>query len=245
MKFLLLGAIQGLTEFLPVSSSGHLYLLKQLLHIEGHLLAFFIFLHLATLLAIGIFLRKQIWAALFNKKLLISIIVITAVTAVIGISIDFFIKRFFENKYFVPLCLLINAGILLSIRNISAKRKCQDITLKDALILGLLQGIAILPGISRSGITICGFLKRGFAPTESFALSFLIAVPIMSGTFILKLRPLLNMQITYGQMTGGFLAAFILGIAALAVVKRSLLKARFNTFGYYCLLLALVSFVFL
>lgn len=240
MKFLLFGIIQGVTEFLPISSSGHLYLLKKIFGVSENLLSFFIILHLATLLAIAIFFQKQIKKLLFSK-ILPHILIITAITAGLGLMIKRFLSPFFEYKYFIPSCILINAVILLSIKKFSAKKNSQDIRLKDSLILGILQGLAVLPGISRSGITISGLLKRGFKAKDSFTLSFLMAIPIISGVTLLELKEICSLNIGKSNIFLSFSAALIFGIFTLQIIKKMLIKAKFQNFGYYCLILFIAS----
>ena len=243
MEIIFLGIIQGLTEFLPISSSGHLYLMKNYLGMSGNLLPFFVFLHFVTLLAICIFLHKEIIEASKDKKLLIHIGIITGLTAAIGIVIDIFVKNLFDSRYFVSFFLLLNAGILLTTRNMSEKRGRNAFKLKDALILGVLQGFAVLPGISRSGITIAGLLKRGFKAKEAFALSFLMAIPIISAVSLLKIKEFLNSGFPVADMVKGGIAAFLFGILALFIVRKMLISKNFDKFGYYCLIIAFLSLI--
>lgn len=241
MKFLLLGITQGFTEFLPVSSSGHLYILKHIFNIPTDLLPFFTFLHIATLSAIVMFLWKKILALFTDVRLLMHIGLITIITAALGITIDIFLRTLFENKFFVPLCLLINGGILLTMREATQARELKDLTIKDSIIIGVLQGIAIFPGISRSGITIVGIIKRGFKPQEAFALSFLMAIPAIIGAFLLKSKHLFDSGLTGQQLCAGFFAALICGIISLQIVKKSLISKKFSKFGYYCIIIAIIS----
>ncbi len=243
MKVVALGIVQGLTEFLPISSTGHLYIIKRVLGLSHNLLPLFVFLHLATLLAIVIFLGRDIVKVLFKKKILAQLGVITLITAVIGGLINGFLTDFFENKFLVAFFLLVNGVILLSIKNISTKRNYDSITLKDSLLLGLLQGLAIFPGISRSGITICGLLKKGFKPKEAFIISFLMAIPVISGAFLLKAKSLSSLQLPALSLGMGFFAAFISGFLALVVVKKLLASEKFSFFGYYCILTSLACFI--
>ncbi len=240
MKFIFLGIVQGLTEFLPVSSSGHLYIFKNILNLTQDLLPFFVFLHLATLLAILIFLHKEIIAALGKKNVLIQIGVITCITVVFGFTIDYFLKDIFENRYLVIFLLFLNGVILLSIRKDKGSRDSIDISLKDSFILGALQGLAVLPGISRSGITIAGALKRGFKAKEAFALSFLMAIPAIIGAFVLKFNQLVDSDMSASAMAGGFAAALLFGLLALYIVRKALLNRKFSNFGYYCIIASIV-----
>jgi len=244
VKFIFFGIAQGLTEFLPISSSGHLYILKKYLYVEGDLLPFFVFLHLATLLAICVFLHKEILFALSNKNVLIHISIVTAITAVFGLCIDHFLKDFFESRYLVALLLIVNAGIILSAKNISQKRDCSDIKAKDSIIVGVLQGLAVFPGISRSGITIVTLLKRGFKAKEAFSLSFLMAIPIILGSFLLKFKELFHSNVSISSMAGGFIFAFFFGLLGLLIVKKTLMKEGFNRFGYYCIVIAFLSLLY-
>lgn len=240
MKIIALGITQGLTEFLPVSSSGHLYFLKRLLGIQGDYFSFFVFIHIATLAAVVLFLSKSV-KLLLNKRLLAHIALITLVTGAMGLSIKFYLERAFGNRYLLTFCFLVNAGVLLSARASSGKKTYKDITLKDALIIGLMQGFSPFPGISRSGITIAGFLRRGFSRKESFVLAFLAAIPVMLGAFFIELKGLARSSISLGGMMPGFIAAFFSGLLALAIVKKALAAHRFNNFAYYCLAIALLN----
>ena len=240
MKFIFFGIIQGLTEFLPISSSGHLYLLQKFLAIRGNCLPFFVFLHLATLLAIIVFFFKKI-KLLFKTKLLLNILLITLISGIMGLGIKFYLKEFLGNKFLLTFCFLTNAGILLSIRFNSREREIASINFKDSLFLGILQGFSPLPGISRSGITITGLLKRGFKNVEAFSLSFLMAIPLILGAFIVELKELKEANFSLQSMSLGFVTAFIFGLLALKIVKKALISGKFKNFAYYSLVIAVVT----
>jgi len=243
VKFIFLGIIQGLTEFLPISSSGHLYILERYLDLRQNPLPFFVLLHFATFLAICIFLRKEIISVLTRKNVLIHIGIISVITAVLGLAINYFLSSFFESRYWVPFFLFINGGVLLSTRNVSQNRDSQSINLRDSLVLGVLQGLAVFPGISRSGITVVSLLRQGFKAKEAFSLSFLMAMPVFFGVFLVKLKELANSNMALADMAGGFIAAFFCGLLALAVVKRILIRQKFDKFGYYCIAIAFLSLI--
>ena len=114
MKFIFLGIVQGITEFLPISSSGHLFLIQKLLKIEGDYLPFFVFLHLATLLAIIVFFSKKI-KLFFKARLLLNILLVTLISGIMGLGIRFYLKEFLGSTFMLTSCFLANAGILLSI----------------------------------------------------------------------------------------------------------------------------------
>jgi len=245
VKFVFLGIVQGLTEFLPVSSSGHLYIIKNYLAITQDLLPFFVFLHLATLAAIFVFLHKEILSFLSNKRILFHLGLITVITASLALLIDYYLVRFFESRYLVPFLLLVNGGILLLVRKSSRQRVSSDIRLSDSIFIGILQGFSILPGISRSGITIIGLLNRGFKEKEAFGLSFLMATPLILGVFIFKAEALVNSQVPLSGMIFSAIAAFLFSLLALSIVRKTLINKRFNIFGYYCIIVSLISLIIL
>ena len=251
LKFIFFGITQGLTEFLPVSSSGHLFFLQRLLNtyasgIKENTLFFFIFLHIATLFAVLLFLSKNL-KLLLDKKILTNIIVITIVSGSVGGAMYFGLSKFFTSKYLLAFCFLTNAIILLTIKKGSPSKTCKDIGFKDSLFIGILQGISFLPGISRSGITITGLIKRGFKREEAFILSFLMAIPAMLGVFAVELlskhKELAASNYSFRNMSLGFLSALICGILALKLVRRFLVTEKFRNFAYYCLLMAIISLI--
>jgi len=242
VKFIFLGIVQGITEFLPISSSGHLFLIQKLLKIEGNYLPFFVFLHLATLLAIIVFFSKKI-KLFFKARLLLSILLITLISGIMGLGIGFYLKELLGSTFMLTFCFLANAGILLSIRSSSGERDISSINFKDALFLGLLQGFSPLPGISRSGITIVGLLRRGFKRSEAFILSFLMAIPLIIGAFFVEFKELDQSSLSLQNMGLGFVVAFVFGLLALSLVKKTLINKKFKNFAYYCLILALLTLI--
>lgn len=122
-------------------------------------------------------------------------------------------------------------------------RTLESIKLKDSLFIGILQGISPLPGISRSGITIIGLLRRGFAKEEAFILSFLMAIPVILGAFTIELKELTVSSFLGPNMIIGFVFAFFSGLFALKIVKRTLIMEKFKNFGYYCLFISLMNLI--
>lgn len=242
MKLIFLGIVQGITEFLPISSSGHLFFIQKILKIEGDYLSFFVFLHLATLLAIVVFFSKKI-KLFFKARLLLNILLITLISGIMGLGIRFYLKELLGTTFMLTFCFLANAGILLSIRPFSGERDISSINSKDALFLGLLQGFSPLPGISRSGITIVGLLRRGFKRSEAFILSFLMAIPLIIGAFFVEFKELGQSSFSSQSMGLGFVAAFVFGLLALSLVRKTLISKKFKNFAYYCLILALLTLI--
>lgn len=241
MKLFFLGIIQGLTEFFPVSSSGHLYLLNRIIGQVQTFLPFIVLLHLATLLSICVFLRKEILSFFFTKKIFVHILIISFIAGGLGLLIANHLESYFADKYWISFFLLFNGGILLIRRKAVKNRSVGDIRLKDSIIFGLLQAIAVFPGISRSGITIVGIMQRGFKPNQAFILSFLMAIPAILGAFILEAPELRASGLPFWGVVSGFTAAFLVGLLALKIVKKSLIINRFQNFGYYCIIVSLVS----
>lgn len=241
MKFFLLGAIQGITEFLPISSDGHLFLLKRLLGITDNYLPFFVFLHIPTLLAVVIFFRKDLVSLLTKKFFLIQVIILTFISGIIALLIKHSLEPFFDNKYLVSICFALNALILFNIK-FSRENTVQDLKTKDSLIIGVLQAFAVLPGVSRSGSTIMGFSRRKFRVDRAFLLSFIISLPIILAAFLVESKDLMLMKdIKLNSLIIGFISALFFGIITLKIVKVMLSKFNFNVFGYYCLVVAILN----
>lgn len=239
-KYTLLGIIQGITEFLPVSSSGHLVILQKLLGIGGNKVALIVVLHLGTMLALIVFFFRDILKLLTDIKMLLFIIVVTIITGIIGISGKDFFTRLFSAPKIVAGALIVTGIILLFTKKfMHAKSEILDI--KDALILGLAQGLAIIPGISRSGITISTLLFRKVERKTSFRFSFLASIPAVFGAAILEAKDIgLLSKIDFKNFTWGFIFSFIAGIFSLWLLKRIIDKAKLYYFGYYCIFVALL-----
>ncbi len=246
IQTLLLGITQGLTEFLPISSSGHLVLMQRMFQGLGPLRPetlepFFVFLHSATLLVIALFLLKRV-RILFSAQFFPHVFLITFITGCVALGIrHYFHDNLFGNKFLLALCFLVNAGILLSVRNDPRQRKWQSISWKDSVIIGILQGIAFMPGISRSGITITGFLKRGFSKEEAFMLSFLIGIPAIAGAFFVECGTLMQSKFPLSFLAMGFVSAGAAGFLTLGLLRRMVIADKFRNFAYYCLALSLVT----
>ncbi len=246
LKYVFLGFIQGLTEFLPVSSSGHLVILQNLLGIRGEELTVIIFLHLATALATAVFFIKEIIAVLSKPKMIVNIIIVTAITGLIAIAGKNFFASLFSSARLVAVALLITGIILILSRNFNVGEKSiEKVTRKDSVVLGIVQAIAIIPGISRSGITITTLLFRGFSAENAFKFSFLAAIPVIWAGAILELKDLRWQVIDKAHLTAGFISSFIVGLFALAVLRRMMIKGKLYYFGFYCILVSLATFIFL
>lgn len=245
LKFIILGIVQGLTEFLPVSSSAHLVFLQKALGVSGQEVVLTVVLHLGTVLASIVFFFKDIIATLRNFKLLGLTVIVTFITGVIGILGKDFFERLFSDIVFAAAALVITGLMLIFTRNfLYAKRDM--LNLKDAVILGFMQAVAIIPGISRSGITISTLLFRRINREVSFRFSFIASIPVVLGASMLEAKGIGSLlKKEFVELTWGFLFSFITGIFALWVLKIILNKAKLHYFGYYCILIAVIALVFL
>ncbi len=241
LRLVYFSLIQGLSEFLPISSSGHLFIFQNSFAPRENFLPFFVFLHIATLAAVCVFFYKEIYLFLKNKKVIIFLVIATIITGLFGVFADWFLGRYFTKNNFIFVFLFINGLILLTARKFKGSREVGDISIKDALFLGVLQGVSFLPGISRSGITIIGFLARGFKAKTAFLLSFLMSIFPIAGTFLFKITDLAKIQLNPFLLFLSFLITFMAGLFSLFLVKKSLTGKKFIYFGYYCIIVSTVG----
>lgn len=245
IKYLFLGIVQGLTEFLPISSSAHLVIIQKILGLSGQEVILSVILHLGTTLALILFFFKDILKLLSNRRQVLYIIIVTSITGVIGIWGKEFFEGLFSSVNSVAIALVITGAILILTRGfITGKRN--NLQIKDAIILGFAQGVAIIPGISRSGITISSLLFRGLDKEISFKFSFLTSIPAIFGAVLLEAR-----EINYVLETGfinfsaGFIFSFLTGLISLWILKFILQRAKFYYFGYYCIIVAIITLLFI
>ncbi|MFH0885251.1 MAG: undecaprenyl-diphosphate phosphatase [Candidatus Micrarchaeota archaeon] len=246
---LLLGLIQGITEWLPVSSSGHLALAQHFFGIEASV-AFDIILHLGTLLAVIAYYRNDLLAlgsgllARDEKSIrLAGLILLSSIpTAIIGFSL----RDFFESMFGSPVaiaCALAITGLFLIVAS-RFKTGGALIGARSALLIGLAQGIAVAPGISRSGSTIGTALILGVEREEAARFSFLAAIIPILGAALLEGRHALDGGIDVVPVAVGFLVAAIAGYLSIAILIRLLKESRLQWFGYYCIALAVLAITY-
>jgi undecaprenyl-diphosphatase len=238
------GIVQGITEFFPISSSGHLVILHNVFGLKQEMLAFDVFLHFGTILSVVIFFRKDI-ARMFHKdvKLLKFILIASIPTFIIGMIF----KDTVENLFSMPLVVgftLITTGLFLLLASIFAiywkiAGRSRPLGIKNSIVIGIAQGVSILPGISRSGATIGTALIAGLNEAEALKFSFLLSIPAVLGANMLKVRQI------YGNLVSGDTVAFLAGSVAAAVTGFLVIKALFSIlrrnlfflFGIYCILI--------
>ena len=268
LKFIFLGFIQGFTEPIPVSSSGHLLIFQKILfkndlNIDYELLA--TITNFGSLLAIVILYRKEI-SNLFKSffkylttkkeeykseyKYCWLIVLATIPAGIIGIivsKLDLF-EKLENNIKFVGLTLLITSLFLFLIKDLKGKKDKYEITYKDALIIGIFQVLALIPGISRSGATIVGGMTRNLKRTVAFDFSFILYIPISIGTTLLGLKDLISsnlsmeMWIFYGVAT---LVSMIITLLATKWFRKVVKEGKLIYFVLYCLLAGLSVIIFL
>jgi len=245
IKYIILGIVQGFTEFLPVSSSGHLVIAQRILGMSGEELAISVVLHLGTLLALSIFFFKDIVRLLGDLKTLALIIIVTLITGIIGIAGKDFFESLFSSPKLIAVAFAITGSILLFTRKFTAAKR-EEVNFKDALILGFTQALAIIPGISRSGATISTLLFRRIEWQTCFRFSFLVSLPVILGAALLETRKIdFLIQHDFANLALGFVFSLLCGLVALRILKRVMQQAKFYYFGYYCLLLAVFTLIFI
>ncbi len=253
----LLGILQGITEFLPISSSGHLVFAQHLLKLKNPPIFFDCLLHFGTLVAVTIFFWKKIISLLtgfFDKnknketiKYLTLLILTTTITGIIGITLDKPIEKMFESPLTVSVFLMITGFIIwfgqLKMKN--SNKTISEAKLSDSIIIGLSQGIAILPGISRSGTTIsCGVIL-GWGSEFAAEYSFLASIPAILGANILKginTAELTNSNIAINYIIG-MIVSSVVGYFSLKLLWKLLVQRNWLPFAYYCWIVGIVMFI--
>lgn len=262
-----LAILQGLTEFLPISSSGHLVLFQQLFGIQESMITFDIMVHLGTLLAVFVYFRHDISCLIrdtvttvrdfFNTeergkvfkgrsglRVGVNILVATIPAGFVGIFLGEVLEQAFHSVISVAVAwFVIGLALVASCWLERGERTLEMIRLRDAWFVGGAQALALFPGISRSGATILAGLIRGMEGRAAARFSFLMAIPAILGAAVLKLPELFVIsKIDRGILLTAFFVSAIAGLAALAFLMRMIQQSRLHYFGYYCLAMSLVAF---
>ena len=269
---LLLGILQGLTEFLPVSSSGHLVLAQAFLGLKEPLVFFDVMLHVGTLAAVLVVYRGAIGNLIRGgvtsiakrnvspELTFIWLILLGSIpTGLIAVLFKDTLEAAFDKVWLASVMLIVTGGIL----QLPRLRRVGAMTTKHAYhnnggtsdaadtgmrwwhapLIGIAQGCAITPGISRSGTTISVALLCGISAKTAAEYSFLLSIPAILGAVVLKMRDVVNTAIPIHIIAGGMLAAFIVGYIALRLLLVMLNRGKFSLFSYYCLALGLASLI--
>lgn len=283
LQAIFLGLVQGLTEFLPVSSSGHLAIVSKLFGVETDTgVLFETMLHIGTLAAVCIVFWKDVknlviqgiglivdicvnaWYYILHlvkkedrpyrrliknayRKFAALIILTTIPTGVIGLVLSDFVEMASDTLIIPGICLVITAIILLLVDGRpNGKKKAKATTYTDALIIGCAQGVATLPGISRSGATIAACLFLGLDRNFAVRYSFLASIPAIVGANILELRHLGGTTITISMVACyavGMIIAFVVGYICLKLMINVVKQAKYKYFAYYCAIVGIISII--
>ncbi len=249
---LLLGLIQGLTEFLPVSSSGHLVIFQHVLKMQEPPLVFDTLVHLGTLAAVFVAFWPDIVSILRRPFSRLSLLIILGCipAAFVGILLQPLFEKAFESLLVVGSGLLITGFILvvsekLAIRNYREK-SWSNMSVWDALLIGVMQAIAITPGISRSGLTIAGSLLRGLSRDHAARFSFLLSIPVILGAGLLQLKDLPSgtfIGLNWLPYLLGPVVAGISGYFAIKLVLNFIKSGRLYLFAYYCWAIGIITLI--
>lgn len=263
IKYLILGLVQGITEPIPISSSGHLIIVRELFGIEAKGLSFEIFVNFASLLAVLIIYRDDIVRLIKNTYLflvqkdpyaksdfqfVLYLIVGTIPVGVVGVLFGDVLGELLSGTKVVGITLLITAAAIWTIRNLRGRKNDGDLTLRDAIIVGLAQAVAVTPGISRSGASIVASMLVGMKQETALRFAFLLYIPVSLGTGILEIPDILtdpNFNELVIPYTIAFIASFIATYFALKWFMDIMRKGNLKYFAYYCVIVGTLVLIFL
>lgn len=245
IEIIILGIVQGLTEFLPVSSSGHLILLQEVFGITENTLFTTIVLHLGTLFAVIIYYFNDLTALIKpeNHKTVFWLFIATIPACVFGLIFSDIFENLTSSKL---LCYtFLFTSIMLIITQITAKKTTvkREFCTRSAIVMGLSQCVALLPGISRSGSTIFGGILSKNDPKAVAKFSFFMSIPIILGSLVLELFKIELTQINWAVLGVGFFTSFIFGLLAIRLMMKIIGKCNFTWFSAYLVILSIICFV--
>ena len=258
VEAMILGLVQGLTEFLPVSSSGHLVLTQKLLGVDDKGVTFEVLVHFGTLLSVLIYFWKPLWRMILSiippfkdeyakeRKMIGYLAIASVPAAIVGFSP---LKDVFESTYEKPAIvglLLMVTGAILFLPRLFAKQKGEnEMGMKSAIVMGVGQAFAILPGVSRSGSTIVSGMMSGVKPSAAAEFSFLMAIPAIAAASLLEARKLSEVDAALLMpYLAGAVIAFLSGLIAIYSVLAAIRRGKFEYFGVYCLIAGLAAFLY-
>ena len=255
LQYILIGIIQGITEFLPISSSGHLVLFAQLTNWEDQGLFTDIAVHFGTLFAVMIYLRKDIYYflnnifqfKLFEDQIIFKIIFATLPAIVLGYFIYDYVSLYFRSIQLIALSSIVFAIILFFADRVKMESKnWNQITYIEALVVGLFQVLAFIPGASRAGVTITGARLLGYDRLNAARFSMILSIPIILASMTLSLINIFNedyVAVNLHQSLSAALVAFITALLSIIFLMRFIKKANFNIFIIYRIVLGIVLLV--
>ncbi len=281
LKALLMGLIQGVTEFLPVSSSGHLAIFRHILKLELDSGNYFdVLLHMGTLAAVIVVFREDIWGMLREfwgmlltvfanllifikrrrgdnrytylkvvnssyRKLVLMVLISTVPTGILGIAGNELVELASGTLWIVGLFLILTSVLLfLADRHPDGRLRVRDASYSGAFIMGIAQGVATMPGLSRSGTTIAAGLMMGYNKKLAVKYSFIMSIPAIIGAMVVKIGDLKNEAFGSANLPGyilGTVVAFGVGIVSLKYMLKLIRRKRYIGFSIYCLVIGLVA----
>jgi undecaprenyl-diphosphatase len=248
---MLWGLVQGLTEFLPISSSGHLVLVPAFLGVEPPDLATSALLHLGTLVAVLAYYRRDLVKLLHFRRdaearHVLTLLIIGTIPATVGIALKDQLSSFQESTTAVAVALLVTGVVLVASGLITHRtRTLEAANLSDALLVGVAQATALLPGISRSGMTITAGLTRGLSGVEAARFSFLLAVPAIAGGGLIETVEMLDRGGIPSEVWLGVLTAAMSGYLAIAFLIKTLVRVGLRPFAVYCFVVGALALILL
>ncbi len=281
LKAVLMGLIQGITEFLPVSSSGHLAIFKQILGIELDSGIYFdVMLHLGTLVAVIIVFREDIWGMIREffymlmtifanflvfllkkkgdnrykyfkvvstsyRKLCLMVIISTIPTGILGMVGSDLVAKASETLWVVGICLLLTGGLLfLADRHPNGRLRVKDTTYSSAFILGIAQGVAVMPGLSRSGTTITTGLMLGYNKKLAVKYSFIMSIPAILGAVVVEIKDMKGEAFGSANLPAYLLGTIVAGVAGYFSIKymlKLIRNKRYIGFAIYCVAVGAIA----
>lgn len=263
IKYIFLGLIQGFTEPIPISSSGHLVIIQNIIDLQIEGLSFEVFVNFASLLAVLVIYRKDIAEFVFGAtkyvttkndeykndfKYLLYIVIATIPAGVMGVLFGDFIEDKLKGVQVIGITLIVTGIALWIIRNLRGRKTDGKITIKDAIIIGLAQAIALIPGVSRSGATIVAAMGLGLKQQTALRFSFLMFIPVSLGGAILKFSDILSdphfneLIIPYSL---AFICTFIATYFSLKWFMGIMERGNLKYFSYYCFIVGTLVLIFL
>ena len=259
LEALVLGIIQGITEWLPVSSSGHLVISEELLGLKaGENLVFDLVVHLGTLLAVIIYFRRELWRVIssflirgvakgsteYELRMLGALLLLATVPAgIAGVLFKDEIEGVFDLRY-VGAALVANALMLFSFERFGSKGSKKKAGPIDALVIGVFQAIAIIPGISRSGSTIGGGMLRGLDRETAAVFAFLLSVPTLAAAFAYGFATLEKYDAALDTSLIGFFAAMLVGLVSIRYLLKAVRSGKLWVFAIYCAIVGVAVLAF-
>ena len=258
LKLIILSIIQGITEILPISSSGHLILFKHLLNLEYDGLTFEIFLHLGSLIAILIYyfndikdIIKKAYKYIFYRnqnyknefKLLINLFISTLCTGCIALLIKDYIELYLSSIFYLPLFFLVTSLLLYLSKYFKQERVVNDMNMKDSIKIGLFQLIGVIPGISRSGITFFSTKLCKLKDEDGFRYTFFLFIPIAFASFITEIPSISNLSFPPYYYIIMVIVTLIFTLFSLIFFKKLIKSNKLHYFSFYLLLMSLITIV--